>query len=66
MAKKNYKKSPPKDKFFTFRVSEKLIEEYKTICWDHSINISDRFRKFIMQELKNFKKMNENKDKDNG
>lgn len=49
---------PPKNKIFSFRVPEKLIEEYKEYCWTNSINISDRFRKFMMQELKNWKQKN--------
>ena len=42
---------PSKDKMFSLRISEKLLEEYREFCEENSINISKRLRKFIERDL---------------
>lgn len=41
----------PKDKMFSLRLPEKLLEEYRKFCDEHSINISKRLRKFMERDL---------------
>jgi hypothetical protein len=40
-----------KDKMFSIRLPEKLLEEYRKFCDDNSINISKRLRKFMERDL---------------
>lgn len=40
-----------KDKMFSLRIPEKLLEEYRKFCDEHSINISKRLRKFMERDL---------------
>jgi len=40
-----------KDKMFSLRVPEKLLEEYRKFCEENSINISKRLRKFMERDL---------------
>lgn len=42
---------PAKDKMFTIRVPEKLLEEYRKFCEENSINMSKRLRKFMERDL---------------
>jgi len=42
---------PAKDKMFSLRVPEKLLEEYRQFCEENSINISKRLRKFMERDL---------------
>jgi hypothetical protein len=42
---------PSKDKMFSIRISEKLLEEYRKFCDENSINISRRLRKFMERDL---------------
>jgi hypothetical protein len=40
-----------KDKMFSLRIPEKLLDEYRKFCDEHSINISKRLRKFMERDL---------------
>lgn len=40
-----------KDKMFSLRIPEKLLDEYREFCEENSINISKRLRKFIERDL---------------
>lgn len=42
---------PSKDKMFSLRIPEKLLEEYRQFCEENSINISKRLRKFMERDL---------------
>ena len=42
---------PAKDKMFSLRIPEKLLEEYRQFCEENSINISKRLRKFMERDL---------------
>jgi hypothetical protein len=44
-----------KDKMFSLRLPEKLLEEYRKFCDDNSINISKRIRKFMERDLEIWK-----------
>lgn len=45
----------PKDKMFSLRVPEKLLEEYRQFCEENSINISKRLRKFMERDLESWR-----------
>ncbi len=40
-----------KDKIFSLRIPEKLLNEYREFCEENSINISMRLRKFMERDL---------------
>lgn len=40
-----------KDKMFSLRIPEKLLNEYRQFCDENSITISKRLRKFIERDL---------------
>jgi hypothetical protein len=40
-----------KDKMFSLRIPDKLLEEYRKFCEENSINISKRLRKFMERDL---------------
>lgn len=42
---------PAKDKMFSLRLPDKLLEEYRKFCEENSINISKRIRKFMERDL---------------
>jgi predicted DNA binding CopG/RHH family protein len=44
-----------KDKMFTIRVPEKLLEEYKQFCDENSMVVSKRIRKFMERDVENWK-----------
>jgi predicted DNA binding CopG/RHH family protein len=44
-----------KDKMFTIRVPEKLLEEYKQFCDENAMNVSKRIRKFMEKDVENWK-----------
>ena len=44
-----------KDKMFTIRVPEKLLEEYKQFCDENSMNASKRIRKFMERDIEIWK-----------
>lgn len=44
-----------KDKMFSIRVPEKLLEEYKQFCDENSMNVSKRIRKFMEKDVENWK-----------
>lgn len=44
-----------KDKMFSLRIPEKMLEEYREFCEEHSINISKRLRKFMERDLESWK-----------
>jgi len=44
-----------KDKMFSIRIPEKLLNEYRQFCEENSINISGRLRKFIERDLENWR-----------
>lgn len=46
---------PTKDKMFSLRIPEKLLEEYREFCEENSINISKRLRKFIERDLEGWR-----------
>jgi hypothetical protein len=46
---------PPKDKMFSLRIPEKLLNEYREFCDENSINISMRLRKFIERDLEGYR-----------
>ena len=52
---------PDKDKMFSLRVPEKLLEDYKKFCDENSINISKRLRKFMERDIELWK-AKKNKD----
>jgi predicted DNA binding CopG/RHH family protein len=51
-----------KDKMFSIRIPEKLLEEYKQFCDENSMNVSKRIRKFMEKDVENWKlkKLNKN------
>ena len=53
---------PAKDKMFSLRVPEKLLEDYKKFCDENSINISKRLRKFMERDIELWKSKQKNKD----
>jgi len=46
---------PAKDKMFSLRLPEKLLEEYRQFCEENSINISKRLRKFMERDLEGYR-----------
>jgi hypothetical protein len=44
-----------KDKMFSLRIPEKLLDEYRDFCEENSINISKRLRKFIERDLEGYR-----------
>ena len=46
---------PRKDKMFSLRIPEKLLNEYREFCDENSINISMRLRKFIERDLEGYR-----------
>lgn len=44
-----------KDKMFSIRIPEKLLEEYKQFCDENSMNVSKRIRKFMERDVENWK-----------
>jgi hypothetical protein len=46
---------PAKDKMFSLRIPEKLLEEYRQFCDENSINISKRLRKFMERDLEGYR-----------
>ena len=46
---------PKKDKMFSLRIPEKLLDEYREFCEENSINISKRLRKFIERDLESWR-----------
>jgi predicted DNA binding CopG/RHH family protein len=46
---------PQKDKMFTIRIPEKLLEEYKQFCDENSMVVSKRIRKFMEKDVENWK-----------
>jgi hypothetical protein len=44
-----------KDKMFSLRIPEKLLEDYRKFCDENSFNISKRLRKFIERDLELWK-----------
>lgn len=47
---------PAKNKMFSLRIPEKLLNEYRDFCEENSINISKRLRKFIERDLEAWRK----------
>lgn len=46
---------PQKDKMFSLRIPEKLLNEYREFCEENSINISMRLRKFMERDLEGYR-----------
>ncbi len=44
-----------KNKMFSLRVPDKLLEEYRKFCEENSINISKRLRKFMERDLESWR-----------
>lgn len=55
---------PAKDKMFSIRIPEKLLNEYREFCEDNSINISKRLRKFMERDLEAWR-LRKNSQKNN-
>ena len=55
----------PKDKMFSLRIPEKLLNEYREFCEENSINISMRLRKFIERDLESWRLRKIQKQKNN-
>lgn len=55
----------PKNKMFSLRISEKLLNEYRAFCEENCIDISKRLRKFIERDLEywRIKKLEEQRQK---
>lgn len=49
-----------KDKMFSLRVPEKLLEDYRKFCDENSINISKRLRRFMENDLIKWRAKNTN------
>jgi hypothetical protein len=55
---------PAKDKMFSLRLPEKLLDEYRKFCDDNSINISKRIRRFMERDLEMWKiRIKQNQEK---
>ena len=50
---------PAKDKMFSLRLPDKLLEDYRKFCDENSINISKRIRKFMERDLEAWKIRNQ-------
>lgn len=51
-----------KNKMYSIRIDEKLLNDYREFCEENSINISARIRKFMEREIEGWaerKRMNE-------
>lgn len=57
---------PAKDKMFSLRLPEKLLEDYRKFCDDNSINISKRIRKFMERDLDAWRIRNQKNSSDSG
>lgn len=44
-----------KDKMFSLRIPEKLLDEYREFCDENSINISSRIRKFMERDMEQWR-----------
>ncbi len=51
---------PAKDKMFSLRLPEKLLEDYRKFCDENSINISKRLRKFMERDLEIWRERKKN------
>jgi hypothetical protein len=51
---------PAKDKMFSLRIPEKLLEDYRQFCDENSINISKRLRKFMERDLDSWRERKKN------
>ena len=47
---------PAKDKTFTIRLPEKLLEEFQKFCDDNSMNASKRVRRYMENDIASWKK----------
>jgi len=53
---------PAKDKMFSLRLPDKLLEEYRKFCDENSINISKRIRRFMERDLELWRIKNSQKN----
>ena len=44
-----------KNKMFSLRIPQNLLEEYRKFCEENSINISKRLRKFMERDLETWR-----------
>lgn len=56
---------PAKDKMFSLRLPDKLLEDYRKFCDENSINISKRIRKFMERDLEAWKIRNQKNNSGN-
>lgn len=56
---------PAKDKMFSLRLPDKLLEDYRKFCDENSINISKRIRKFMERDLEAWKIRNQKNNSTN-
>ena len=56
---------PAKDKMFSLRLPDKLLEEYRKFCEENSINISKRIRKFMERDLEAWRIRNQKNNSNN-
>ncbi len=47
---------PIKDKTFSIRLPEKLLEEYKMFCDENAMNVSKRIRKYMENDIEVWKR----------
>lgn len=44
-----------KNKMISLRLPDILISEYKKFCYENSLNVSNRIRKYMEKDLENWK-----------
>jgi hypothetical protein len=44
-----------KNKMISLRLPDILINEYKKFCYENSLNVSNRIRKYMEKDLENWK-----------
>ena len=63
ISKNSIYRMPAKDKMFSLRLPEKLLEEYRKFCEENSINISKRLRRFMERDLEMWRTRNSQNQK---
>ena len=55
-AKKDNKLPGSKERTFTIRISDKLLEDFQQFCDENSMNASKRIRKYMENDIASWKK----------
>ena len=55
----------PKNKMFSIRIPEKLLNEYRKFCSDNSIDMSKRIRKYMENDIEMWEKRKREQKKNN-